>query len=541
MSLISPEFLLFAVALVAVYYAVPRRWQWALLLVASLGFYALSDLRHIAFILITAATTYASARAIQYFADTQKAYLKEHKEELSKEDKTAYKATMKAKRKAVLVACLLLNFGLLCAFKYVHFAIEQLNAILGAFGGTPITDTFSLLIPLGISFYTFQTMGYLIDVYWGKSQAERNFLHVVLFTSFFPQVTQGPISAWEDLAGELFREHAPSYHNYSWGAQRMIWGFFKKMVVANILAVYVADVFANYGSYSGLTVLIGAFCYSAQIYADFSGYMDIVCGLCQILDIRLTENFERPYFAKSIAEYWRRWHMSLCSWFKTYIYYPMAMARWNQNLGRWGRKHLGEHVGKAWGNYLPATVALVVVWFVTGLWHGANWAYIAWGGVNGLFIIFSLWMEPTYEKWKKTLHVREESWAWRAFQTLRTFTLVTFIKVLPEVGTLRQGLGLWRAIFANKFLPASLTLAGLFPFTGAMVNLPPTEAFLMALLGVVAMFVVSMLQRKKPLRAYLDAWPLAARVALMALLALIVLSFGVRASCGAVGFLYAQF
>ena len=530
MNILSAAFIAFTVALVILYYAIPKKYQWHLLLVASLAFYCMGGIRHAIYILITAASTYFAAKYIGDHADKQKAYLKENKKTLTKEEKDRIKNDGKAHRRRILVLTLVLNFGILCAFKYIHFVISQVNAVAHIFGGAGITDTIQWIIPLGISFYTFQSMGYLLDVFWNKCTAEKNFFKVLLFTSFFPQITQGPISNYKDLTTELYKEHTFNYHHYSWGVQRMIWGFFKKMVVANMLSAYVQDVFANYNNYAGISVLIGAFMYSAQIYADFSGYMDIMCGLCEILGIKLTENFDRPYFSKSIAEYWRRWHISLGAWFKNYIYYPMAMAKWNQRLGR----NAKQKFGKAFGNYLPASVALVVVWLTTGLWHGASWAYIAWGGVNGLFIIFSMWMEHIYDGWKEKLHINETSWGWKAFQVIRTFILVTFIKVLPEVGTLSDGFGLWRRIFTNYSIPTSFR--ALLPYVGGKYE------FLMVVFGIGLIFVTSLIQRRMPIRRWLErhiAYPV--RIGIFVLLFFLIMYFGVPASGGAGSFMYAQF
>lgn len=530
MDLLSIAFLLFCIILIIVYYIVPKRFQWWVLLAASMYFYCMSGAKNIIYVLITATSTYGATRMMQTLSDRQKEWIKENKKTTSKEERTAYKEKIQAKRRMILTVTLILNLGILCTFKYLHFAIEQVNAVISAFGGTPVTDTFNLLIPLGISFYTFQTIGYLVDVYWNKVPAEKNYARVLLFVSFFPQMTQGPISNFKELTDELFKEHTFTYHQYSWGCQRMFWGFFKKMVVANILSGYVQDVFANYSTYSGITTLIGAFMYSVQIYADFSGYMDIVCGLCEILGIRLTENFQRPYFSKSIAEYWRRWHSSLGAWFKTYVYYPMAMVKWNQKLGRVAKQKLG----KTFGQTVPASIALVVVWLTTGLWHGASWAYIAWGGVNGLFIIFSLWMEPVYASWKMKLRINESSFWWRAFQTIRTFILVTFIKVLPEVGTLSQGWGLWKQILTNHVIPTSFH--ELLPFVGAKLPL------LAVMAGTVLIFISSMIQRRQPIRQWLeDHTTYAMRILIFAVLFIIIVYFGYPASGMAGGFLYEQF
>ncbi len=529
MSLTSVWFLVFALALLITYYALPGRFRWMVLLAASLVFYCVGGLKNGIYILITAASTYGATQWMYRLSRDQKQYFKEHKAELTREKRSAMKAKCRRRRKALMIGTLLLNFGILCVFKYAHFALAQFNALAALFGAQGIEDTLQLVIPLGISFYTFQTMGYLIDIYWEKYEPESNFLRLLLFVSFFPQITQGPISDFSQLREELFTPHPFTYENYSRGFWRLLTGFFKKLVLANLLAPWVQAVFENYSQYAGISVAIGAVCYSIQIYADFSGYMDIVCGLCEMLGIRLTENFERPYFSKSVAEYWRRWHISLGAWFKAYVYYPIAVAKWNQKLGKKAQKRLG----KTFGQTVPASLALVAVWLTTGLWHGASWAYIAWGGVNGLFIIASLWLEPVFGRLKGTLRIRESAWTWRAFQTLRTFALVTLIKVLPEVGTLSQGFGLWKRIFTDFTIPTSLR--ELLPFVTGR------REVLVVALGTLTLFIGSLLQRKKPVRDYFAKLPAPIRIVLLAALTLAIIYFGGPASGGAGGFMYAQF
>ena len=534
MSITSLSFLLFICTVVILFYLVPKRFQWVVLLVMSWVFYLSISLKAGLYVLLTATTIYFAARYQDYVPEKQKAYFKEHKETLSREDKKAIKKKNQRKRKTVMLAALLFNLGLLCVFKYSHFVLEQVNLIIKLFHGTQIQDSLSLIAPLGISFYTFQSIGYLLDVYWEKAPSEPNYLKTLLFVSFFPQMTQGPISDFKQLSGELFASHTFTYKNFAWGSQRMLWGFLKKMVIADALAPYVADVFANYGNYSGITVLIGAFMYSIQIYADFSGYMDIMCGFCEILGIRLTENFDRPYFSKSVTEYWRRWHISMGAWFKNYVYYPIGMSSWSRKLA----KNLRSKAGARLSNTIPATIALLVTWLATGLWHGASWAYIIWGLVNGVFIILSLWLEPVYERMRTFCRIKEGAWLWKAFQTTRTFIVVTFIKVLPEVGTLSAGLGLWKHIFTNHTIPHGL--GTLLPFLDFSIS-SNIVSFGLMILGTIALFVVSLLQRRKPVREYFNALPAPVRLTAIVFLMIIVATFGVRATWGGGGFMYAQF
>lgn len=534
MSITSLSFVLFVVITFSLYYLLPRRFQWYILLAASIMFYISGGVKSVVYILTTATTVYFATIVLQKLADTRKRYLKENKNTLSKEEKANYKLEMNRKRMLVMLCALLVNLGFLCVFKYFHFALEQLNNVLSLFGGKHIEDTFQLMVPLGISFYTFQAVGYLLDVYWENVAPEKNYWKVLLFVSFFPQITQGPISDFETLSGELFSEHSFSYKNYAWGFQRMVWGFFKKMLIANVLSPYVTNVFSNYSSYSGISTLIGAFMYSIQIYADFSGYMDIMCGYCEMLGIHLTENFDRPYFSKSVAEYWRRWHISLGTWFKKYIYFPIGMSSWSRKTAKASRDKFGKH----FSDTFPATIALLVVWTCTGLWHGANWAYITWGLVNGLFIILSLWLEPIYVVTRTKLRLREDSLVWSVFQIIRTFILVTFIKVLPEVGTLSEGLGLWWNIFSNWTIPRSF--GELLPFVDLSITVYKIN-FCFAILGTIMMFVVSCVQNKNPVRVYFNKLPAVIRQIILSVVIILLASFGVQASWGIGGFLYAQF
>lgn len=534
MSITSLSFFLFIIVIFFLYYAIPKKFQWVLLLIASISFYVLGGAKSFFYVVVTASTIYISTVYMQKLTDKQKKYIKENKAVLSKEEKSKYKNEIKKKRRTAMILTLLLNVGFLCFFKYFHFLLDQLNMLFQAVGIHEIKDTFKFIIPLGISFYTFQSVGYLLDVYWENVKAEKNYFKVLLFVSFFPQITQGPISEYEQLSKELFSEHTFSYKNYAWGFQRMIWGFFKKMVIANQLSHYVQAVFENYATYTGVSVLIGAFLYSIQIYADFSGYMDIMCGFCEILGIRLTENFNRPYFSKSVAEYWRRWHISLGTWFKKYLYYPIGMSAWNRKIAKTTKKRFGKH----FANNFPATLALLIVWTTTGLWHGASWAYITWGLLNGVFIIFSMWMEPTYAKCKSKLRINEGTWIWRAFQVIRTFVLMTFIKVLPEVGTLSEGLGLWKQIFTNHVMP--LNIQQLLPFI-SIQYLDEKLNFLLLILGVILMIVFSLIERKRPIREYFNKAPAIIRWIVLAGVLILISTFGVRASWNGGGFMYAQF
>lgn len=536
MSITSLSFILFIICLFIVYYLVPKKYQWVVLLVASIGFYLFAGVTSIIYILATSLSIYFATNWMQKLSDKKKVYLKENKSSLSKQEKKDYKEKNKKQRRVILVFTIIFNFAFLGVFKYSHFFIDQINSVLGLINVAEINNKFSLIIPLGISYYTLQAIGYTVDVFWEKTRAENNPLKVLLFVSFFPQITQGPISEYNFLSSELFKEHSLSYENFSRGFQRMLWGFFKKMVIADTLSPYVTTILGGYEKYTGITCLMGALLYMAQLYADFSGYMDIMCGYCEMLDVKLTENFRRPFFSKSISEFWRRWHISLGAWLRTYVYYPVAMSGWNQKLSQKSKKLLGDYgSGK-----LAATVPLLFVWFSIGLWHDASWTYILWGFGNAFFIISSTWLEPVYTKIKAKLHIKDEAVWFKLFQMIRTFVVFMGLEIVAAVSAMGgNGYDYVARIFINRDLPNSLE--GLFPSTEGLGG-QFLIMLLLAIIGILLMFIVSVIEESRcPIRDYLNKLPLLIRLVVMVILTIIIITFGVQASWGAGAFMYANF
>lgn len=537
MSITSLSFIIFIFAIFTVYYILPKKWQWILLLVASIVFYLFSGVTSIVYIVVTAFSIFIATNCMQQMSEKKKAYLKENKAILSRNEKKLYKEKNKKQRKAILVCTLFLNFGLLGVFKYSHFFIDQINTILSVLNLGQVNNNFSLIVPLGISYYTLQATGYAVDVFWEKSKAEKNFFKVLLFVSFFPQITQGPISEFNYLSNELFKEHKLTYDNFSRGFQRMLWGFFKKMVIADTLSPYVTTILSDYKEYTGITCFVGALLYMAQLYADFSGYMDIMCGYCEMLDIRLTENFNRPFFSKSISEFWRRWHISLGAWLRTYVYYPVAISKWNQNLGKKSKKVFGQY----FSDQLPGTVAMLFVWFSIGLWHDASWTYILWGLGNAFFIISSMWLEPIYKKAKSVLHIKEESFGFKFFQMVRTFIIFMGLEIIAAVSSL-SGNGyeyVARILTNHKFC----SLSSIVPISEVAVSNTSKMAFLLSIAGLFVMFVISILEeiKKVDLRDYFNKIPLFFRIFMFVLIFIVISIFGVQSSWGAGAFIYANF
>ena len=306
MSFFSLTFLIFVLILAALYFLIPGKYQWILLLAGSYVFYIWAGgWRASLFLITTTVTVFAGGLIMDRIAESYSRNKPEDKKEQKKQ-----KALIQKKKRVVMVVVLLLNLLILGAVKYAAFVFEQLNALFSAAGSSLTLSIPKLLLPLGISFYTFQSLGYLIDVYRGRVKADRNFFQFALFLSYFPQIVQGPISRYGQLAHQLYEAHSFDYARVRSAIMRIMWGFFKKLVIADRIAVIVNEVFGNYSTkgYTGFIVFTGALLYSIQIYADFSAGMDITIGLSEMLGITHTENFRQPFMAKSVAEFWRRWH-----------------------------------------------------------------------------------------------------------------------------------------------------------------------------------------------------------------------------------------
>ncbi|MDF2486500.1 MAG: putative rane protein, partial [Herbinix sp.] len=281
----SYRFILFILVLFILYYMIPKKYQWLLLLLASYLFYSIAGAKYVIYILATTLSTYFISYRISHIQLIQATYLSENKELLSREDRKGFKSSMKRKQRRWLVLCLIINFGILAVIKYSDFTIANLNGVLHLFDTKPL-PLLGFVLPLGISFYTFQTMGYLIDVYREKYPYERNICKLALFISFFPQLVQGPISRFDDLKDTLFAEHFLERKNITFGLQRILWGFFKKLVIADRLLVGVNSIIRNPQEYQGVYVLVGMFFYAITLYADFTGGIDITIGVAEVLGIK---------------------------------------------------------------------------------------------------------------------------------------------------------------------------------------------------------------------------------------------------------------
>jgi Predicted membrane protein involved in D-alanine export len=526
MSIQSLGFIIFLIAVIAVYFAVPKKAQWVVLLGASYFFYASGGLQYIAYIIISTVSVYLCARFIEKEDKILKNLLEQNKLIYGTEEKRQAREASKKKKQRLLVLIIVLNLGILAFFKYFNFIADNFNALLDPLGIQKIPNL-DLIMPLGISFYTLIAIGYLIDIYRGKYTAEKNLAKFALFIVFFPQIVQGPFVRFKDMAPQLFAQHKINYKNIKYGIQLMLWGYIKKQILADRIGLYVTQIFNNYQNYTGTQAVIATVFYTIQIYADFSGYMDIMTGFCQILGINLTQNFMRPYFSKSIGEFWRRWHITLSSWFREYVFYPLATSKTAVKLGKAGREKFGAY----FGSLLPSVLALFPVWFLTGLWHGANWTFIIWGICNGIIIIVSMELGPFYDRAKEKLHINVQSFWWRLFQVARTFFLICLMRLFSRASDLSTSIGMYKKVFTD------MNFGDYFKLNTYLQGITVRDLLIVAVfIGI--FLAVSLLQRRHIVRDLIAQRPLILRwfLYICAFYSLILLSV----STGG-GFLYAVF
>ncbi len=487
MSLFSFAFLAFLVVVTAVYFVVPKKCQWVCLLIASYVFYMWADVRIVVFLVFATGSTYLVGRWLQTKNDQHAAIIDRAAASGEKIDKKALKAHFTRAKRWILTLGVILPFAVLAVVKYANFTIENINLLLGAAGAEVSLGYLQIVLPLGISFYTFQSVGYLIDVYRGKVVADTNVFKYALFVSYFPQIIQGPIGRHRDLAHQLFEPHSFDYTRVKFGVQRIFWGFFKKMVIADRVAVIVNEVFNNFrgNGYEGVIVFLGAFFYSIQIYADFSGGMDIVCGVSQVFGIELTENFKRPFLAKSVAEFWQRWHITLGSWMRDYLFYPMALSKPFNKMSKSLRKLGSNYAAKV----IPTCLASFIVFVLIGVWHGANWKFVVYGLYSAIFVSTATLLEPLYNTCRRWLHIHPDKRWFRAFQVLRTVLLVTVGRYLSRADSLTDAVDMFVAT-VTEWNPRAL-------IDGTLLQLGlDAKNFLLMLAFIVVLFTVDALQEK---------------------------------------------
>ena len=394
----------------------PRKWRWALLLAASCFFYATWGPEYIVVLLLTIVISYYAALYME------RAGKQRGRSANGKKNRGASPSA-----KTVLVLSIIFCAGLLFFFKYLNFFSENVAALLQRFSIPMQPFTLRLALPIGISFYLFQTISYLVDVYKGKIPAERHFGIYAVYISFFPKVMQGPIERGESLLPQLHKPRRFHYGQASYGMKLMAWGFFKKLVLADGLSIYVSQVYDNLSSYTDFSLMLATFFYAIQLYCDFSGYTDIALGSAGILGIRLSPNFRSPYFASSIKDFWGRWHISLSSWLRDYIYIPLG----------------GSRVGR-----VRHALNIMITFLVSGLWHGASWNYVLWGGIHGALQIIEGFFP--WNKKSSRFQTDRRLHAMLCIVTVpATFLLVCFAWIFFRAATLQDAFYVIRNMFTG--------------------------------------------------------------------------------------------
>lgn len=400
----SLDFLIFFPIVVLIYFIIPRKIRYIWLLVASYYFYMCWNTKYALLIGISTLITYISGLII---GKCQKGWSK----------------------KLVVALSFVSNLGILVFYKYFDFILENINAVLGKCNMQLVSNPFDIILPVGISFYTFQALSYTVDVYRKEVEPEKNPLKYALFVSFFPQLVAGPIERSKNLLNQVKNIENIKVWNYDRVANGfilMVFGMFQKMVIADRVSVFVDSVYNNLHAVGTMETVFAAVGFSIQIYCDFAAYSTIAIGAAKVMGFELMENFDTPYFAASIKEFWRRWHISLSSWFKDYLYIPLG----------------GKRKGK-----IRKYFNLMVTFLVSGLWHGASWNYVVWGGLHGIYQVFGEILAPVRKKLVKVFKVNDGVFSYKLGQILFTFSLTSLTWVFFRAETIREALYFFKRMF----------------------------------------------------------------------------------------------
>ncbi len=492
MTLTSAGFIAFLCILIVLYYGPLKRFQWQTLLVGNYIFYLFSGVGNLFYIVFTTITTYFITRKMTAFSAETSSYVKAHKGDMSREEKKAYKEARKKVLFRWLLLDILLNIGLLAVVKYTNFTISNINAILSLTGSDTVLSFWDIALPMGISFYIFMSVGYAIDVYRGKYEAEENIARLACFISFFPQLIQGPISRFDDLQACLFAHHDFSWDTIKSGLTRVLWGFFKKLVIADRILIAVKTIIGDTDTYYGGFVFLGMVLYAVELYCDFTGGIDITIGVAEMLGLSLKENFIRPYFSKNLKEFWNRWHITMGTWFTDYIFYPLSVSKGMLHLSHVSREKLGDKLGKRVTVYLSA----FIVWFATGIWHGASWNFIVWGLLNYVVLMVSQELIPFY-RWFHSKYAVEGTFCWRAFQIIRTCFIVALLRTFDCYRDVPLTFKMVGTMFTQFNIS---TVVELFPSLGLTAY-----DYGVVIVGTLIVFAVSMKSRATSFRSQLFA------------------------------------
>lgn len=480
MGITSFYFLCFFTVMLILYYSIPRKLQWGLLLLCSILYYLLSGQGAlILYPVVSVTACYAGSRLLAGIPEEQE-----------------------KKRRGILMVTILVNIGILVVLKYVNFGIYTIDGLARLFGSSrTLIESVDFLVPLGVSFYTFSLLGYVIDVYYGIAKQQRSFLKLALYGMYFPVIISGPILKYREHGEQFFEPHVFDYRKVTFGLQRMLWGFFKKLVIAERLGIFVDTVYGDYTGYPGAYIWAATICYAFQLYTDFSGCMDIVLGMSESFGILLPENFQTPFFAKSVAEYWRRWHITLGIWMKEYVFYPVLRSRFFTNLNKSLKGKFGKKKGKQYATF----AAMFILWLTVGIWHGGDWKFaIGSGLLHWFYIVMEELLEAPCQKAMARLSINSSGKAVNGLRMLRTFFLVCIGDLFFRAASVGDAFAMLResvSVFnPNVLWDGSVLLLGL---DAAEMGI--------TILSLLLLCVVSVLQQKEGVRDRIARKPLPVR------------------------------
>ena len=512
-SCFSMDYLLFFLPIVLVIYSLvgEKQKKYFLILAGYLFFWLISG-KLVIYLLLSTISIYWFGQRLERLHTEEKDCLSQTEKDKRKTIKSQF---LKKKRQIVGLAAVL-HIGLLLVLKYSGFFTENVNSVL-AFLKVPFQFTIpQFLLPIGISFFTLQAVSYLIDVYRGTLKADNNIFRLALFMSFFPQIVEGPICRYEQTANQLWNVSKIKHHNLVQGSQRILYGMMKKIVIADRLNPLIQEVFTNFLQYDGGIIALSAVCYTIQLYMEFSGTMDAVIGTAQIFGVTLPENFARPFFSKTISDFWARWHISLGAWFKDYIFYPVTLSKSVKNL----TAKLKKKVGKYFSLIVASAIALFCVWFCNGLWHGAAWNYIFFGMYHFVLILMGNIVEPAMKRVRKALHINTNWFPFQIFQMIRTAVLVVIGELFFRCHGLKSGLIMFKKML-TEFSTVSFNLE-----TMDYLGLDKYDIGVLCF-SIFLVFVVSVLkERGISIRETFAKQPLVLRWAVMYTMIFFVLIFG---------------
>ena len=495
MALNSAGFVLFAALVILVHRLIPERARWVFLLVCSAAFYVSGGVLGFIYPLSATAATWLAARSLDR--------AREKRAELTKDEKAASKKAYDRRRRATVLFCVLFDLAALAFGKYVSGIVLR-DTPAGGLG---------LIFPLGISFFTLSSIGYLVDVYRGTVKAERNPFRLALFVSYFPAVSQGPICRFGELEKELFAPRGSDEKALFRGVMRMLWGYFKKAVVADRIGVAVESITGS-PELRGAYVIVLLLFYTVRLYADFTGGIDVALGFSEALGIKLPENFNLPYFSGSLKEYWRRWHITMCSWFRDYVFYPVSTSAVMTKISRAVRNRSGRKAARRCTLWLSA----FTVWLLTGLWHGVGLNFVVWGLLNWLILMTSEELEPLYARFHEKAKF-SAALPYRVFRVIRTFLLICVLNLFDCFERVGDTLGALFSVFSAG--------NGAVLFDGSLLKLGLTGTdYIILGAGVALMLAVSLVRRKRDIREELSRSPYALRLSALICLAVFTVIFG---------------